>query len=158
MPIMGYNYGARKKARLLSCLRIGLCIACGIMAVGTLLFWIFPAQLLTIFDGSGEMLAIGVPAFRSISLCFIPAAFGIIFSTIFQAVGRGKNSLFISVLRQLVIILPTAYLFSKIGLRYVWYAFPLAEIISLVASLLLFSRFYKLHIHNLENKPASPAV
>lgn len=158
MPIMGYNYGARKKARLLSCLRIGLCIACGIMAVGTLLFWIFPAQLLTIFDGSGEMLAIGVPAFRSISLCFIPAAFGVIFSTIFQAVGRGKNSLFISVLRQLVIILPAAYLFSKIGLRYVWYAFPLAEIISLVASLLLFSRFYKLHIHNLENKPASPAV
>ena len=111
----------------------------------------FPRSIIA-YDEAGKEI------FRSISLCFIPAAFGIIFSTIFQAVGRGKNSLFISVLRQLVIILPTAYLFSKIGLRYVWYAFPLAEIISLVASLLLFSRFYKLHIHNLENKPASPAV
>lgn len=157
MPIMGYNYGARNKHRLMNAFRIGCCIACGIMAVGTLLFWTIPGPLLSIFDSTGEMLSIGVPAFRTISLCFIPAAFGIIFSTIFQAVGKGKNSLFISVLRQLVIILPAAYLLAKIGLSWVWYAFPLAEGVSLVASILLFARFYRLHIRNLGSEPALAA-
>lgn len=149
-PIMGYNYGARSKSRMMAAFRIGCAIACGIMALGTLLFWLAPTQLLSLFDETGEMLAIGVPAFRTISLCFVPAAFGIIFSTMFQAVGQGKYSLFISVLRQLAVILPAAWLFSKIGLRYVWFAFPLAEAAALLVSLLLFSHFYRGHIRNLD--------
>ena len=148
-PILGYNYGARNKGRMMTAFRIGCAIACGIMGVGMLLFWLAPGLLLSIFDETGEMLAIGVPAFRTISLCFIPAAFGIIFSTMFQAVGQGKNSLMISMLRQLVVILPAAYLFSKISLRAVWFAFPLAEAVALAASILLFSRFYQKHIRNL---------
>ena len=136
--------------------RIGCAIACCIMALGTLLFWLAPALLLSLFDKTGEMLAIGVPAFRTISLCFVPAAFGILFSTLFQAVGQGKYSLFISVLRQLAVILPSAWLFSKIGLRYVWFAFPLAEAVALLVSLLLFSHFYRNHIRTLDQAPPRP--
>lgn len=155
-PIMGYNYGARSRSRMMEAFRIGCAIACCIMALGTLLFWLAPALLLSLFDKTGEMLAIGVPAFRTISLCFVPAAFGILFSTLFQAVGQGKYSLFISVLRQLAVILPSAWLFSKIGLRYVWFAFPLAEAVALLVSLLLFSRFYRNHIRTLDQAPPRP--
>lgn len=151
MPIMGYNYGARNKKRLLQAFRIGIGLACSIMLAGTLLFLFFPAQLLSLFDETGAMLKIGVPAFRTICLCFVPAGFGIILSTLFQAVGRGKNSLFISVLRQLVIILPAAWLFSKISLRAVWFAFPLAEIVALAAGLLLYVSFYRKHIAHLDD-------
>lgn len=142
MPIMGYNYGARKKQRLNSTVKIGSYIALAIMAVGTLLFWVIPAQLLGIFNASTEMLRIGVPALQIISLCFIPAALGIVFSTVFQAVGKGTYSLFISLLRQMVIILPAAYLLSKIDLLAVWYAFPLAEAFSLAASVVIYVRLY----------------
>lgn len=154
MPIMGYNYGARNKQRLMLAFRYGCIIIAAIMLTGTVLFWVAPALLLQIFDESGQMLSIGVPAFRTISLCFVPSGFGIIFSTMFQAVGKGKNSLFISVLRQLVIILPAAYLLSKISLGAVWFAFPLAEVAALTAGLLLFARFYKLHIRDLGKEKA----
>ena len=143
MPIMGYNYGARNKARLLSALKIGSVIALVIMGCGMALFWAVPDELLTIFNASGRMLEIGVPALRTISLCFMPAALGILFSTLFQAVGHGVSSLVISVLRQLVVLLPAAFVLSQIGLQPVWYAFPLAEGISLVASILLFMRMYR---------------
>lgn len=143
MPIMGYNYGARKKARLMSALKIGSVIALVIMACGMALFWAIPDGLLTIFNASEQMLAIGVPALRTISLCFLPAALGILFSTLFQAVGHGVSSLIISVLRQLVILLPAAFLLAQIGLQPIWYAFPIAEGFSLLASILLFVRMYR---------------
>lgn len=149
MPIMGFNYGAKNKRRVMDALKFGSIIACGIMLLGTLLFWIFPKELLAIFNASEELYAIGVPALRLISLCFVPAAIGIIFSTLFQAVGMGARSLFISVLRQLVVLLPAAYLLSKIGLESVWYAFPIAETVSLAASLLIFASLYRKHLHHL---------
>ena len=96
------------------------------------------------------MLGIGVPALETISLCFIPAALGIMFSTIFQAVGKGAYSLIISVLRQLVVIMPVAYMMAQTGvLSNVWYAFPIAEVFSFVASVLLFFLLYKKVIKNL---------
>lgn len=150
MPILGYNYGARNKHRLLSTLRIGGAIAFAIMLLGMLLFLLLPAQLLSIFNASEQLLSIGVPALRIISLCFCPAALGIIFSTLFQAVGMGGRSLLLSVLRQLVVILPAAYLLSGIGLHYVWYAFPIAEAVSLAAGILLFIRVYKGRIRYLQ--------
>lgn len=104
MPIIGYNYGAGNRKRLLSALKIGAVIAAVIMAVGMAVFWIFPEWLLGIFEASDEMVEIGVPALRSISLCFVPAAIGIICSTLFQAVGMGTRSLFVSLLRQLILI------------------------------------------------------
>ncbi len=95
------------------------------------------------------MLEIGIPALKTISLCFVPAALGIMFSTVFQAVGNGLNSLMISVLRQLVVLLPIAYFLSGFGLSAVWYAFPIAEIASLSASIFLYSRLYNKTLKNL---------
>ena len=146
MPIMGYNYGARQKARLLQALRYGMIIAVGVMAAGMVIFWALPEQLLALFDATPEMLRIGVPALRYISLCFVPAAAGLLFSTIFQATGQGYNSLFISALRQLVVVLPVAWLLSQIGLVEIWFAFPIAEVVALLAGVWLFSRLYRSHI------------
>lgn len=149
MPIMGYNYGAKNKHRLLSALKIGSIIAILIMLIGTILFMSIPDKLLMIFNASEQMLEIGVKALRTISLCFVPAAIGIMFSTLFQAIGQGHKSLYISILRQLVIILPAAYLLSKIGLYYVWYSFPIAEVFSLMVSVIFLSMIYKKTIKNL---------
>lgn len=131
MSIIGFNYGARNKKRMKDALKIGLIFSVAIMVIGTIIFEVFPNQLLSIFDKTGEMQQIGVIAFRLIAICFIPAAIGIVFSTFFQAVGMGMKSLITSILRQLVIILPAAWLLSKIGLDYVWLSFPLAEIVAL---------------------------
>lgn len=143
MPIMGYNFGARKRERLLSAVKIGSGIALCIMACGAAVFLIAPDRLLLIFNASPRMLEIGVPALRTICLCFIPAALGITFSTVFQATGHGVNSLVITLLRQLVVLLPSAFLLAKIGLSSVWFAFPIAEIFSLAASILLFLHLYR---------------
>lgn len=156
MPIMGFNFGARNKARMLSALRYGCFIALGIMAAGTLLFLLLPRQLLMMFNASAQMLEIGIPALRIISICFIPAALGILFSTTFQAVGKGNYSLIISLLRQLIVILPVAYLMSRMGLVYFWYAFPIAEGVSLLASIGLYGRLYRTHIRDL--RPAEGAM
>jgi len=150
MPIMGYNYGARNKKRLIDTLKFAIMIALIIMTIGTLIFMLIPDRLLMIFNASLQMLQIGVPAFRIISLCFIVAAIGILLSTLFQALGIGIYSLIISTLRQLVIILPSAYLLSKIGLNYIWYAFPIAEAASFIVSVLFFKRLYTNKIKYLE--------
>lgn len=149
MPIMGYNYGAKNKKRLLDALKIGSIIASIIMSIGTAIFIMYPERLLMIFNASAELLEIGVPALRIISLCFLGAALGIMFSTLFQAVGVGIYSLIVSVLRQLAVILPVAYVLSKVGLVYVWYAFPIAEVVSLIISIFLYKRLYILRIKNL---------
>lgn len=151
MPIMGYNYGARNKKRLLSALKVGIIIATIIMTAGTILFWTIPDLLLKIFNANDEVLRIGVIALRSISLSFIPAALGIIMSTLFQAVGMGGKSLFVSILRQLVIILPVSYLLSNIGLNYVWLSFVIAEVVSFVASIVIFLDINKKHISVLKD-------
>ena len=149
MPIMGYSFGARRKNRLLEALKWGICIAAVIMTLGTLLFWGATRQLLGMFNPTPELLELGVPALRTISLSFIPAAFGIMFGTIFQATGCGVRSLFISVLRQLVVILPVAWYLARFGVGYVWYAFPFAEIFSVGASIILFWDLYRRHIRDL---------
>ncbi len=140
LPIIGYNYGAGSKKRMMQALRYATLIACGIMGVGELVFNLFPSQLLWMFNPSEEMLRLGIPALRTISLCFLPAAVGIVFSTFFQAVGSGGKSLVVSMLRQLVILMPAAYLLSRVGVDFVWYAFPIAEVFSLGASVLFLIR------------------
>lgn len=149
MPILGFNYGARKKKRIKSALKIGMLIALCIMAVGLLLFELFPRELLMIFNASDEVLQIGEIAFRRIALCFLPAAIGIIASTMFQAIGMGTKSLFISLIRQLVGVLPSAWLFSKIGLDFVWLAFPLAEYLALFVSVGMLLLVFKRKINTL---------
>ena len=150
MPIMGYNYGARDKKRLMDTYKEGLKLALLVMGLGLLIFQIFPSELLRMFDASQEMLRIGVPALRIISICFLPAAFGIISSTMFQATGHGLLSLFASLLRQLVGILPLAYILIRIGgVTLSWASFPLAEIIGLTYSAVMMIRLYKKEISNL---------
>jgi putative MATE family efflux protein len=152
MPIIGYNYGARKKKRLYSALKRGLIVAVVIMAIGTVLMWTIPDKLISLFGGTEELMAIGVPAFRIISICFIPAAAGIIFTTLFQAVGKGVRSLLMSFCRQLVLILPIAYLLSNIfDLTAVWYAFPIAEAGALLLALLFFLNLVKGDFKKLDN-------
>ena len=150
MPIMGYNYGARDKKRLMDTYKEGLKLALIVMGLGLLLFQLLPGELLEMFDASPEMLRIGVPALRIISLCFLPAAFGIISSTMFQATGHGMLSLFASLLRQLVGILPLAYILIRLGgVTLSWASFPLAEIIGLTYSAVMMRRLYKKEITNL---------
>ena len=142
MPIIGYNYGARNRKRVYSALKRGIIIGVIIMTLGTIAMWAIPEQLISMFGGTDELMKIGVPAFRIISLCFIPAAAGIIFTTLFQAVGKGIRSLIMSFARQLVLILPIAFIFSKIwGLGTVWYAF--AEIFSLAIAIGFFINLVK---------------
>ena len=144
MPIIGYNYGARNKKRLYSALKHGIVIAVIIMTIGTVLMWTIPDVLISMFGGTDEIMSIGVSAFRIISLCFIPAAAGILFTTLFQAVGKGIRSLLMSFCRQLVLILPIAYFISVVfDLSVVWYAFPIAELGSLTLAIGFFINLVK---------------
>ena len=150
MPIMGYNYGAKNKERLMSTYKEAFKVALIVMAAGTVLFQTIPAQLLMIFDASEEMLRIGVPALRLISLCFIPAAFGIITGTLFQGTGHGVLSLYASVIRQLIGILPLAFILIRIGgVTLSWLSFPLAEVLGLVYSAVMLKWLYKNEISKL---------
>ena len=143
VPIIAYNYGARNKKRIMHTAWLSMGAAVTIMLVGLGIFHVFTEQLLGIFDASEEMLAIGVPALRIISLSFTFAGYGIVVGSVFQALGNGVYSLMVSVARQLVVILPVAFVLARIGgLTAVWWAFPIAEIVSLAMSTILFRRIY----------------
>lgn len=147
LPIAGYNFGAKKKERLLDVYRLALKTAIIIMALGVIVFQVLPKQLLGFFSATPDMIDIGVPALRIISLCFIPAAIGIINSTIFQATGYGIYSLLASLIRQLVGILPIAYvLYNSLGVNASWASFPLAEILGLVYSVAMFKKLKRKQI------------
>ena len=144
VPIIAYNYGARKPERISRTVQLGVLYAVAIMAVGVALFWIVPRQLLGIFNASAQMLEIGVPALRVISLSFLFAAFGIVTSSVCQALGKGVLSLMVSVLRQLVLILPSAWLLGRFfGLSAVWLAFPFAEIFSFLLSAIFMTYLFR---------------
>ncbi len=152
LPIMGYNYGAKNKKRLMAALMQGCLIALCIMVAGLLVFLFLPDKLLGIFNPSPELLEIGVPALRTICSCFLFAALGIVSSTLFQAVGRGTYSLIVSLMRQLLVLVPTAWILARTTgeVAAVWWAFPIAEVISLLASLFFFLRLYRTEIRSLE--------
>jgi hypothetical protein len=122
------------------------------MTVGFIVFQIIPDVLLGLFNPTEEMLDIGTVALRIISLCFIPAAIGIVFSGAFQAVGKGVRSLIMSLLRQLCLIVPIAYFLSSISLKDMWYAFPLAEIGSLIVGIIFFITLVKGDFKRLDHK------
>ena len=145
MPIMGYNYGANKKKRLLQSFYQGCGIALVIMLVGVLAFMLLPGQLLGFFNPTEELLQVGIPALRIISLCFPLAALGLVSSNMYQAIGRGNYSLIMSLMRQLVVLVPVAWLLAKVtnDVGMVWWAFPIAETVSLAVSILFFMHLYK---------------
>ncbi len=150
MPILGYNFGARNKERLLKTYKTALKVAFTVMFIGLALFQAFPTQLLLMFDASAEMLRIGVPALRLISLCFPFAAFGIITATLYQATGYGVYSLIVSLTRQFFGILPLAYILIRIGgVTLSWMSFPLAEGIGVIMSAIMLKRLFKNEINKM---------
>ena len=143
IPVLAYNYGARRKDRIDEALKFSFGIAIAIMLCGTLIMHLFPDVLLGFFNADEAMLEIGIPAQRIISLCFPFAAIGIISGSIFQAFSESIYSLIISLGRQLVVLLPVAWLLSKTGnVTNVWWAFPIAEGASVVLSFIFFKKIY----------------
>lgn len=143
VPIIAYNYGARNKERLVKAMKLGFVYAVGFMWTGCLVFEAIPQVLFKLFDASDNMLDIGVPALRIMALAFLAAGFCIMCGTIFQALGNGVYSMIVSFARQLIVLLPAAYLLSLTGsLNAVWWAFPIAEVASLACSLFFLFRIY----------------
>ncbi|MBQ9941614.1 MAG: MATE family efflux transporter [Christensenellaceae bacterium] len=144
VPIVSYNYGARNRSRITKTLKLGMLSAFGIMCIGVAAMQLFPRELLSIFNASQNMLDIGEFALRIISLHFPIAAFSIIMVSSFQALGNGVLSLIASAARQLLVLLPAAFLLAKFfGLNAVWWSFVVAEVVCLVLSALLLRRLYK---------------
>jgi Na+-driven multidrug efflux pump len=148
IAILAYNFGARLKERIYRCIKVALIWACVIMAVGTLAFMIFPGQMMSIFESdqapelTAQMTSIGVVAMRIISSSFLFAAVGIILSTVFQAVGKGIYSMIMSMARQLLVLLPAAWLLARLtgDVYAVWWCFPIAELAALGICLYYYRR------------------
>ena len=149
-PIVAFNYGAKNKDRIVKVLKYSFIASIVIMVIGTAIFWLFPKELMMLFNPNEEMMKLGIPALRICSLCFILAAFDVIAIATFQSLGNGMYALYASFLRQLVLILPFAYALSKIsGLGAVWYSIPLAELGCAFFDIYLMKKIYKQKIANL---------
>ena len=152
IPIVAYNYGARNKKRIYQTMKLSVVMAVSIMAVGVVIFQTIPATLLGLFEASDHMLAIGVPALRAISLSFVFAGFCIICSATFQALGNGVYSMLMSFARQIIVILPVAFIFAKtLGLDAVWFSYPIAEVIAVVMSIFMLKRIIDKKVKHLED-------
>lgn len=143
VPIVAYNYGAKNEERVTKTIKLSTIYAMGIMLVGFLIFQAFPKQLLCLFNASEDMLRIGIPALRIISINFIFAGFCVIASSVFQALENGMLSLVVSAVRQLIAILPLAFIFGQVfGVNAIWFAFPVSEIIAVILSAMFMKKVY----------------
>lgn len=150
VPIVAYNFGARKPERIMKTIRLSVAYAISIMVIGLILFQVMPGTFLGIFNASETMLEIGIPALRIISVHFILAGFSIVCSSVFQALGHGVLSLIVSVLRQLFILLPSAFILSRVGgLDAIWWSFPIAELVAVIVCSLFLRSLYKNQIRPL---------
>ena len=141
MPILGYNYGAKNRPRMMKALKLGLISAFTFMTLGAAVFFFFPDALLGLFNASDQMKVLGETALRRICITFPLAAISIILGSLFQAMGKGFYSMITSVVRQLVFLIPCAWLFGKLfGLNAVWFSFLAAEVVALVLTLCFFHR------------------
>ncbi|MDE6960902.1 MAG: MATE family efflux transporter [Lachnospiraceae bacterium] len=144
IPIVAYNYGAKNKERVTNTIRYTVAYAMGIMVLGLLVFQAIPEPLLLLFNASETMIAIGIPALRIISLSFVLAGFCIACGSVFQALGRSVYSMLVSVARQLLVLLPVAYGLARLGsVNLVWWAIPIAELMSLAMTLFFMVRIYR---------------
>lgn len=156
VPIISYNYGAKRRKRVTGTMRYAMIYAFSIMVIGTVIFWVFPRQLLGFFSASEDMLKIGIPALRIIALSFPLAAFAIVLSSVFQALGNGIYSMTVSIARQLVVLVPAAYILARISgfdiakIDYVWFSYDLAELMSIALSVFFFARLYNKKLKHLE--------
>ena len=155
LPIISYNYGAARMDRVKRTVRLTICTAVCIMTVGFAVFQLAPATLLTLFDASAEMTAIGVPALRIISISFLLAGFCIIAGSVCQAIGNPLYSMMVSICRQLVVLLPAAWLLAQSGrLELVWWSFPIAEIASFTLSAIFLRRTMRAAEEELSHRQA----
>lgn len=153
IPVISYNYGAGKRERVVKAIKTSVVIALTVMTIGLIIFQTIPDVLLKLFDASETMLFIGAPALRVISLSFIFAAFGMACSSAFQALGYAFYSMLMSIARQLLVLLPVAYLLSLSGeVRLVWFAFPIAEIVSFIICIFFMIRINKKVISKIGEK------
>jgi Na+-driven multidrug efflux pump len=144
VPILAYNFGARRQDRITQTIRLSMMYAAGIMAIGTAIFQLYPRELLALFNASDDMTAIGVPALRIISGHYMCAAFCIVSLSVFQAFGSGMYSLTVAVCRQLLLLLPIAWLLSLTGeLSAIWWAFPITEAVTLALCAFLMRRVHR---------------
>ena len=144
VPIIAYNYGAGNKERVVKTFKLSVCYAVAIMAAGVVIMQCIPDRLLLLFEASETMLDIGVPALRIISTCFVVAAFCIVTGSVFQALGYAWYSMINSICRQLVVLLPAAYLLALTGkLKNVWWSFPIAEVMSASVTVFFLARIWK---------------
>ena len=151
VPIIAYNYGAKNKSRLTKTIKLAIIYAAAIMLIGLALFQIFPDTLLNFFDASEDMLKIGIPALRIISLSFAFAGICIALSSCFQALGHGFLSMFVSIVRQLVVLLPAAYILAQFGnIDTVWWSYNIAEVFSVLLSMIFFKYLYNKTIKPLD--------
>ena len=161
VPIVAYNYGARNRSRMMETIKRSVAYACTMMIIGMAIFLAAPRLLLLIFKAGDELMAVGIPCLRIISLSFPIAGCCIALITSFQALGRSMNSLLISCVRQLIVLVPSAFLLARYGAAVgnsdlVWWSFPIAEVVALVITLLLFRRLYRTLISKLpETVPVS---
>ena len=147
VPIVAFNYGAKNRKRIVKTIRLSVIAAVCIMICGILIFQLCPDILLGFFGAENEMLDIGRDALRLISLNFVFAGFCIVISASFQAFGNGLFSMIISFVRQLIVLIPAAYLFARFGqLWQVWLSFPIAECAAVVMCIFMFMHIYKKHI------------
>ena len=163
VPIVAYNYGAGRPDRISKTIRLSIMYAVGIMMLGLLAFQLIPDVFLSMFmaegETAGDMLTIGVPALRTISYSFLFAGFCVVSSSVFQALGHGVLSLLVSVIRQLVVLLPVAFLLSRLfDLRAVWWAFPIAELASVTLCILFLRRVYRREILPLKKRQEEKAA
>lgn len=150
VPIIAFNYGARKKDRITHTIRLSCIFAFIMMMLGLIVFQLIPGKLLLLFNASEDMISIGSNALRIISWSYLFAGFCIVLSSVFQALGNGVYSLIVSVARQLFVLLPSAWILAELfGLHAVWWSFPIAEVASILLSILLFGRIYRKKIQTL---------
>lgn len=153
VPILAYNLGARKRSRITGTIKLSITYAVCIMLVGLLIFQLIPDKLLLLFNASVDMLAIGIPAFRTISISYVFAGFCVVVGSVFQAMGNGMMSLLVSLARQIGVLLPAAYLLAQTGsVNMVWWAFPIAEIASLISSGIFMKQIYDQEIRPLSKR------
>jgi Na+-driven multidrug efflux pump len=152
VPIVAYNYGAQKRRRMMGTVKLGITYAVGYMALGLLAFQLIPEILIRMFLTEPAAIAVAIPCLRIVSLSFIFAGFCIIVGSVFQALGKSIYSMFVSVARQLIVLIPVAYLLAKLGsIEYVWWAFPIAEVMSMAVSTVFLIRIYKKIIAKIPN-------
>ena len=143
-PLMSYNYGAKLKERMHQILKVSGLVIAAILGAGTLLFFIVPNVLLSLFNASSGMLEIGETGLRILSLSFIVSSFGVLMSGVFEALGLGKYSLIVSLLRQLLITVPLAYILLNImGIEGIWLSFVIAEAIASIVAYILYRKKFK---------------